>query len=69
VSALPNEDEAHAAFLAYAEAKRRVERTMDFADAMAAGRAWREFLNKFVGPENHMALDTNVVPFRKRGRG
>jgi hypothetical protein len=62
----PNEDEAYSAFQDYADAKKRVEQTMDFADAMKAGRAWRTFLNLFVEPEDHMALDTNVVPFPKR---
>ena len=62
-----NDEIAHTAFLAYAEAKARVEQTMDIRDAMAAGRAWRAFLNVFVEPDNHMALDDNVVPFRRRG--
>jgi hypothetical protein len=61
------DQEAHQAFCEYAEAKARVEQTMDLADAMAAGRAWRAFLNAFVEPENHMELDMNVIPFRKRG--
>lgn len=65
----PNDDEAYAAFQAYAAAKMRVEQTMDFKDAMAAGRAWRTFLNLFAEPENQMALDTNIIPFPKRGRG
>lgn len=68
MSALPNEDEAYSAFRRYAEAKARVEETMDFADAVVAGRAWRAFLNLFVEPEDHMALDTNIVAFPKRGR-
>lgn len=68
MSALPNEDEAYRAFQEYAEAKQRVEQSMLFTDALAAGRAWRVFLNLFVEPEDHMELDTNVVPFPKRGR-
>jgi len=63
----PKDDEAHEAFQEYAAAKMRAEATMDFADAMAAGRAWRIFINLFVGPENQMAVDSNVIPFPKRG--
>lgn len=63
----PNDQAAHQAFCEYAEAKKRVEQTMDFRDAMAAGRAWRSFLNLFAGPDDQMALDANLVPFRKRG--
>jgi len=61
-----NDEIAHAAFKAYAEAKARVEKTMDIRDAMAAGRAWRVFLNTFAGPDDQMALDTNVVAFPQR---
>lgn len=67
MSDIPSNDEAYQAFQEYAAAKQRVEATMNFADAMAAGRAWRTFLNLFAGPDDQMALDTNVVPFRKRG--
>lgn len=66
MSALPNDDEAYEAFQAYAAAKERAEKSMDFADAMEAAKAWRRFLNLFVGPENQMAEDSNVVLFSKQ---
>ena len=63
-----DETEAYHAFKAYAEAKARVEETMHFADAMAAGRAWRHFLNLFAEPDDHMPLDANIIPFPKKAR-
>jgi hypothetical protein len=66
MSALPNEDEAYEAFQVYAKAKQRVEQTMDFADAMAAGRAWRTFINTFMPPDRQVQVDANVIPFPAR---
>jgi hypothetical protein len=58
------EDEAHAAFCRYAEAKLRVEQTMDFKDAMVAGRAWAAFLNKFLeNPADHLPTTADVIRF------
>lgn len=62
------QDEAHAAFCRYAEAKNRVDRTMDFRDAMVAGRAWAEFLNKFLdNPADRLPTTADVIQF-PRGR-
>lgn len=66
MSDLPNDETAYQAFQEYAAAKQRVEATMDFADAMAAGRAWRTFLNAFMPPDRHVQLDANVIPFPAR---
>lgn len=63
-----DEQAAYEAFEAYRSAKLRVERTMDFSDAVQAGIAWKNFVNLFVGPEHQMRLETNVVPFRRRAK-
>lgn len=62
----PKHDEAHEAFIAYAQAKERVEATMTFSDAQAAGRAWAAFLNTFLDPAQRMPLPTaRVINFPK----
>lgn len=64
----PKHDEAHEAFMAYAKAKERVEATMTFADAQAAGRAWVAFLNIYLEPEQKMPLPSaRIIDFPKRG--
>lgn len=62
----PNHDEAHAAFCQYAEAKGRADASMDFRDAMVAGRAWAAFLNLFLGPQQQMPTG-DIIPFKRRG--
>jgi len=64
----PREDEASEAFYRYSEAKKRADMTLDFRDAMAAGRAWREFLNLFLSLDQQMPVDTNIIEFPKGGR-
>lgn len=59
------DNEAHKAFCEYAEAKGRVEQTMDFKDAERAGRAWVKFLNAYL-PEERQMPTSNVVPFPRR---
>jgi hypothetical protein len=61
------DQEAHRAFCEYAEAKARVEQTMDFADALVAGRTWAKFLNAFLGPEDHLPT-SSVIPFRRASK-
>jgi hypothetical protein len=61
-----DEAAAYAAFERYAEAKRKVEQTLDIGDAREAGRLWREFLNVFLEPERRLTPDFNVIPFRRR---
>lgn len=61
------ENAAHQAFCEYAEAKARVEQTMDFADAMAAGRAWRVFLNAFLAPDQKLPTG-EIIPFPRRAQ-
>ncbi len=39
-----------AAWDAYVVARDKAERSNDVADGIAAGKAWREFLDLFVGP-------------------
>lgn len=70
MSALPDprEDEASVAFQRYSDAKMRADRTLDFRDGMAAGRAWREFLNLFLSLEQKMPVDTNIIEFPKDRR-
>ncbi|TJW48161.1 MAG: hypothetical protein E5X65_35865 [Mesorhizobium sp.] len=57
--------EAHEAFCRYAEAKGKVEQTMDFTDAKLAGQAWVTFLNLFLEPEQQMPTG-NIIPFPRR---
>lgn len=54
-------ERAREAWEAYVCAKDRALYTMDFQDALAAGRAWRTFLNLFVGPDMKMSLNHPVV--------
>jgi len=69
MNALPDpcEDEASEAFRRYSDAKMKADRTLDFRDGMAAGRAWREFLNLFLSLDQRMPVDTNIIEF-PRGR-
>lgn len=58
--------EAQAAFQAYTEAQARMLRTMRPEDGIAAGRAYRRFLDVFLSPDQRCQLDAaNIVPFRR----
>lgn len=61
-----DETAAHAAFQRYAEAKQKADETLDVIDGITAGKAWREFLNAFLGPERQVTPETNVVRFPGR---
>lgn len=58
--------QAHEAFQAYAEAKRRVDETLDFHDAQVAADRWAAFLNLFVEPHQQIQ-SSNIIPFPGRG--
>jgi hypothetical protein len=58
-----NDDEAHAAFLDYVEAKAFADATGDFVSAKLAGSAWLRFLNTFV--PDHQKMPVKVLPFRR----
>lgn len=63
----PAEAEAKAAFESYLEALSLTQRTMRFEDGMAAGQAWRRFLDVFLTSDQRRQLDAaNVVPLRRR---
>lgn len=57
-----DDDKAQEAFLVYAAAKTLAEATMDYRDAVAAGRAWVRFLNVFL-PDHRQMPVSNVVKF------
>lgn len=40
-----------AAWDAYVVARERAEKSSDVMDGVAAGKAWRDFLDLFVGPD------------------
>lgn len=44
------------AFLAYRDAKHKVEKTMRFEDAQAAADAWVEFINSTLPADHRIAL-------------
>lgn len=42
-------------FAAYVEAQTKAKETLHIADGVAAGRAWREFLEEFLPPADMAA--------------
>ena len=63
VAASDNERIQSEAFEAYVEAKRRVEETASLADGIAAGLAFRRFLDVFLTPNQARALgDGHSIP-------
>lgn len=44
---IPLPSAEHSAWLAYCEAARKAQETLDIADAIAAGRAWSRWLRLF----------------------
>lgn len=68
ISCKPEHEEAYAAFCQYAEAKQRVDKTMAFADAQAAGRAWVAFLNAYLDPGMQLPLPTAKIINFPRGQ-
>lgn len=57
-------ERARDAWDAYVAAKERAQATDDFRDGLAAGRAWRTFLNLFVGQENKMDVAPRILEYR-----
>lgn len=45
------------AFNAYVAARGRAEETLAVEDGLAAGRAWRRFLDLFISPEQRASLE------------
>lgn len=50
----PSLEEQQAAFQRYAEAVRKVEKTLDFDDGRAAKDAWIDFLNLYLPDERKL---------------
>ncbi|WP_152049038.1 hypothetical protein [Aureimonas psammosilenae] len=62
----PADAEAQVAFEVYTDAQARMLRTMRPEDGIAAGRAYRRFLDVFLTPDQRRQLDAaNIVPFRR----
>ena len=58
-----DEASVHAAWADYADAARRAQFSRRIEDGVAAGKAWKAFLDLFVRP----APPSNVVDLRPRG--
>jgi len=56
-------ERARDAWDAYVAAKERAQATDDLRDGLAAGRAWRAFLNLFVRPEDRMEIAPRVLEY------
>lgn len=56
----PSLEEQQAAFQRYAEAVRKVEKTLDFDDGRAAKDAWIAFLNLYLPAERK--IQTRKIP-------
>ena len=58
---------ADEAYLAFCEASRKAQATLDRRDCDAAGKAWRRYLDLYITPEQRAFLDrpiAKVVPCR-----
>lgn len=53
----------------YCEARMRAEATMAVEDGIAAGKAWRRWLDLFMSPEQRRSLDSAsvITPVRRIG--
>jgi len=58
-----------AAWAVYCEARQQAERTLAVEDGIAAGKAWRRWLDLFMSPEQRRSLDNAsvVTPVRRIG--
>lgn len=54
MTAAPSLEEQEAAFKRYAEAVRKVEKSLDFEDGRAAKDAWIAFLNLYLPDDRKM---------------
>lgn len=57
-------DRAEKAWLEYTAAAKLAQETLDFEHGMAAGRAWRRFLDVYMSADQRSDVNRAVTPCR-----
>jgi hypothetical protein len=54
------------AWAVYCEAMRRAQNTLSVSDGIAAGHAWRRWLDLFMSSQQRTSLEVAILPSERR---